>query len=116
MVFTILKSSFKRSKARELLSSSYKKFDKNIFKEQLRCKLINWDEYALLEKHILDVLNEHSPLKVIRSNEVPYMTKDLRKAIADSSRLENRYYKLKKGKETIAVGYIKGKEKCFMKA
>ena len=38
-----------------------------------------------------------NPLKkrVVRANEVPYMTKSLRKAIATRSRLENRYYRHK---------------------
>ena len=42
----------------------------------------------------LDCLNHHAPLKkrVVHANEVPYMTKALRKAIATRSRLENRYY------------------------
>ena len=45
----------------------------------------------------LDCLNHHAPLKkrVVLANEVPYMTKALRKAIATRSRLENRYYRHK---------------------
>ena len=45
----------------------------------------------------LEVLNEHAPLKkkIVRAIVVPYMTKALRKAIANRSRLENRYYKTK---------------------
>ena len=31
--------------------------------------------------------------KIVRANEVPRMTKTLRKAIATRSRLENRFYK-----------------------
>ena len=38
----------------------------------------------------------------MRANEVPYMTKTLRKAIADRSRLENRYYKYKSGENLRA--------------
>ena len=69
-IFIELKISFKKSKPKEILYP-YKKLDKNIFKQQLRCKLINCNKCALLEKHILDVLNEHTPLKknVICSNE-----------------------------------------------
>ena len=63
MVFTFLKTTFKKSKPKEILYRSYKKIDKNILKEQLRCKLKHCDEYALLEKHILHVLDEHTPLK-----------------------------------------------------
>ena len=42
-------------------------------------------------------LNNHAPLKkrIARANEVPYMTKTLRKAIATRSRLENRFYKVR---------------------
>ena len=36
------------------------------------------------------VLNRHAPTKL---NEVPYMTKNLRKAIMTRSRLQNIYYK-----------------------
>ena len=45
----------------------------------------------------LEVLNAYAPVKkkVVRANEVPYMTKALRKAIATRSRLENKYYKYK---------------------
>ena len=54
------------------------------------CK--NCSEY---EGRFLEVFNMHVPLKekVVRANEVPYMTKALRKAFADRSRLENKYYK-----------------------
>ena len=35
--------------------------------------------------------------KVVGANEVPYMTKALRKAIATRSRLENRFHKTRTG-------------------
>ena len=49
-------------------------------------------------------MNIHAPLKkkVVRANEVPYMTKALRKAIANRSRLENRYYHDKTDESKIA--------------
>ena len=37
----------------------------------------------------------HPRKKVLRATEVTYMTKALKKVIADRSRLENRYYKCK---------------------
>ena len=58
------------------------------------------------------MLNAHAPLKkkVVRANEVPYMTKALRKAIATRSRLENRYHKNKSGESLRA--YKKQKNFC----
>ena len=53
--------------------------------------------YGNFEEIFLNCLNRHALLKkrVVRANEVPYMTKALRKAIATRSRLENRYYRNK---------------------
>ena len=44
-------------------------------------------------ENFLKVLNKHTPLKkkFIRANHVPYMTKNLRKAIMKRSQLENKY-------------------------
>ena len=40
-------------------------------------------------------MEQHAPLKkkVVRSNEAPYMTKDLKKAIMKRSELETKYYR-----------------------
>ena len=50
-----------------------------------------------MERPNLMIHNDYSTLKkkIVRANEVPYMTKIQRKAIANRSRLENRYFKLK---------------------
>ena len=45
-----------------------------------------------------------------RATEVPYMTKKLRKAIANRSRLEKRHYRLKT--EDSKIGYKKQKNYC----
>ena len=54
----------------------------------------------------------HAPLKrkLVRANEVPYMTKILRKGIANRSRLENRYYRDKSDESLRA--YKKQKNFC----
>ena len=130
MVVTVLKTTFKKAKPREIIYRSFKHFNRDNFKEQLGRKLENCDNYPLFEKYFMEVLNAHAPLKkkVTRANEVPYMTKALRKAIANRSRLENRYYRQKtddsktaylyiifiKNKRTIAVDCIKRKGKSFM--
>ena len=66
-------------------------------------------------KNILEVLYKYAPLMkiVVHPNEVPYVTKSLRKAIATRSRLENKYYKNKT--EITVTDYIRKKGKSFAK-
>ena len=97
MIITVLKTTFKKSKPKEIFYRCYKNFDRDVFRNHLRAQLENCENYTQYKKRFLEVLDAHAPLKkkVIRANEVPYMTKSLRKAIATRSRLENRYYKNK---------------------
>ena len=68
--------------------------------------------YRQFELVFLTVLDKHAPIKTrkVRANEVPYMTKALRRAIANRSRLENKYYK-RKTPESLAT-YKKHKNYC----
>ena len=101
MVVTVMKATFPKSKPREIFYRSYKKFDKEKFREDLKHELYveieNNTKYQSFERTFLYVLERHAPLKrkLLRANEVPYMTKALRKAIATRSRLENRFHRLK---------------------
>ena len=54
-------------------------------------------DFAKFQRTFLWVLEKQAPAKqrIVRSNEVPYMTRALRKAIMTRSRLQNRYRKLK---------------------
>ena len=54
----------------------------------------------------------HAPVKkkVVRANEAPYMTKALRKAIANRFRLENQYYRKKT--DDSKMYYIKQRNFC----
>ena len=77
--------------------------------------------YKIFYDTFISVLDIHAPVKerLVRANEVPYMTKKLRKAIANRSRLENNY-KLQnpetflENSVIIAVDYINRKERNFM--
>ena len=53
------------------------------------------DSYSELEKAFLIVLNKQAPLKTkfIRHNNIPFMTKELRKTIMKRSQLKNMYNK-----------------------
>ena len=57
-------------------------------------------DYTSFEENFLGVLNKHTPLKkkVLRANNVPYVTKALRKAIMKNSYLEKLYLKNKSTK------------------
>ena len=102
----------------------YKNFNSEIFNKCLVGSLSNCKNCSEYEGRFLEGFNMHAPLKKkdVRANEVPYMTKALRKAFADRSRLENRYYKnrsveslLKKSSRIFVVDFIKGNAKILHK-
>ena len=78
--------------------SCIKKIDDHNFKNDLISEL-NADTGSKtdFQKTFLGVLEKHAPTKQrkVRANEVPYMTRALRKAIMTRSRLQNSYHKLK---------------------
>ena len=93
MILTVLKATFKKLKAKEIVYRNFKQFDMNKFKNDIRERLRSVNNYETFESEFLNVLNIHAPLKkkVIRANHVPYMTKSLRKAIMKRSQLESKY-------------------------
>ena len=97
MILTVLKTTFEKVKPKEITYRSYKAFDNDTFQRELNQKIGDCTDYTKLDCLFSEVFNKHVPLKkrVVRANEVPYMTKNLRKAIANRSRLENQYYKYK---------------------
>ena len=77
-----------------------------------------------LRKIFLEILEIHAPLKqkVLRANEVPYMTRALRKAMMKRSQLESKYLKtkteldktnFKKQKNFVSRFYKKERAKYF---
>ena len=55
----------------------------------------NYDMYSTFSDVFRPVLDKHAPLKgkMIRGNQRPFMTKQLKKAIMNRSKLRNRYIK-----------------------
>ena len=73
----------------------------------------NCDEpYEKLSEIFLDILNHHAPLreKQIRGNHVPFMNKELCKAIMEKLKTRNKY--LKWPSRENYVSYKKFKNKC----
>ena len=96
MILTVFKTTFPKTKPKEIIYRNYKTFNQSIFKTELKQKLqAQKASYKDFELTFLEVLNTHAPLKkkVIRANHVPYMSKILRKAIMRRSALENKYRK-----------------------
>ena len=93
LILTILKSTFPRVRPKQIVHRKFKNFDLNNFKNERRTKMQSIDRYETFEEEVLKVLNKHATLKkkFIRANHVPYMTKNLRKAIMKRSQLENKY-------------------------
>ena len=87
MIVTVLKTTFKKAKPKEIVYCSYKHYDKmkvrSDLKQKLSTTLDNYKHYSHFETTFLNVLNDHDPLKkkIVCANKVPYMTKSLRKAI-----------------------------------
>ena len=99
MLITVLKTTFKKAKSEKIRYRSYRNYNPNAFNEVLVYELEGCSDYKEYENRILRIWNTHAPLKqkLVLANEVPYMTKTLRKVIANRSRLENQYYKYKSG-------------------
>ena len=97
MIVTVCKTSFQKPKPKEIVYRNYKKFDRHIFKDELKLKLESITNYESFEDVFLTILNKHAPLKknVLRFNQAPYMTKALHKAIMRRSELESKYFKNK---------------------
>ena len=104
---TVLQTTIQKNKPREIIYRNYSKFNQKTFRENLKESFMakNTNNYDEFEGIFLSVLSAHVPIKkkVVRANHMPYMTKQLRKAIMRRSALENKYYKSKRleDKETF---------------
>ena len=120
IIITVLKSSFIKLKSREIYYSDYKNFSTNSFREDLSLNRIN-KGFDSFQDSFIKTLNRHAPTRkqLFRANEVPYMTKALRKPIMkrseiESKNLKNEIYqnmKIVKSKKTFTANHIRRKEK-----
>ena len=102
LIISSLKSRFQRLPPKKLVYRDKKKFNEELYLRDL--KLLNFEEicssenaYSILSEKVGEVINKHAPLKTkfLRGNNAPFMTKQLRKAIMNRSRLTNKYNKWK---------------------
>ena len=125
MILTVLKTTIVKAKSNQIIYRDYKNFDHQVFKDDLTSNLKvdvqNKSNFLKFQSTFLDVLDKHPPVKKrnVRANEVPYITKTLRKAIMTRSRLLNKYHKLKtdgclqsfKRQRIFVIDYTKEREK-----
>ena len=99
MSLTVMKTTFPKSQPKIIYYRDYKNFDLAKFRAELREELKKSEStgYYHFEVTFLKVLEKHAPMKkkVVRTNDKPYMTRILRKAIMRRSTLKNKYLKEK---------------------
>ena len=92
-----MKSHFSRLKPRIIHYRSFKRFDKQKFIADVKNANFSFEtddpneNYSALTNAFSLILEKHVPLikKTVRGNHVPFITKDLRKAIYKRSKLKN---------------------------
>ena len=97
MAITVLKTKFEKAKPKEIFYRDINNFYNETFKSLLRERLSTCKSYSKFEEVFIMSLDQCAPLKkkIVRANEVSYMTKTLKKAMMRRSQLENKYYKSK---------------------
>ena len=94
-MLSVFRATFSKSKQKEIIYRNFKKFNEEVFNQELRGKLSTElvDNYSSFENALIDVLNSHAPIKkkVIRASHSSYVIKALRKAITKRSQLQKIY-------------------------
>ena len=97
MVVTVMKTHYKKQKAKTIQYRNYKHFHEQSFNFELNSELLKIDinnaELKEFNEIFLKVLDKHAPRKqkYIRANNSNYITKALRKEIMHRSRLRNKF-------------------------
>ena len=99
MTVTVMRKIFKNLKPRAINYRSYKHFSNEAYREFSKEVFVNNDD-SLQRFCDINILNRHAPRKrkLARSNQMPFITKDLSKAIMKRSRLHNNFLKNRTGK------------------
>ena len=103
LLMTVIRKSFKKFQPRIINYGPHKNFSYEKSKFYLLNELIKEDFINNVLKRFamnaisMNVLNKHAPRKkkIVRGNQMPFMTKDFPKEIIKKSRLRNRFLKNK---------------------
>ena len=116
MVVTVMKTHYKKQKAKTIQYRNYKHFHEQSFNFELNSELLKIDinnaELKEFNEIFLKVLDKHAPRKqkYIRANNSNYITKALRKEIMHRSRLRNKF--LRERTKESKVAYNKQRNIC----
>ena len=102
VIFTVLKMFNKKEKPKIIHYRNYKTFNANLFKEELNSELLNID---INNAELVSVLDKHAPIKriYIRANNSAFMTKELRTAIMQRSKLRQKFLKERTNDSNIST-------------
>ena len=91
LIYTMLKTKFEKLPPKIIEYRLWKFFDYNLFKNDLSHAFDCVDTYTNFEETFTRILDKHAPrkTKILRGNNQPHLTKDLRKAIMLRSKLKN---------------------------
>ena len=97
LVLKIFKTTFTKSKAKEIMYQDFKKFNQQYFNNDFPTELPSKSNksYGSFENIFLNTLYKHTPIKkkMLRTNHAPYITKALRKAIRKRPYLKSLYFR-----------------------
>ena len=97
VVITVIKVFYKKRKPKIIQYWSYKNFDNHVFQRELNSELLkinlNNAELSEFTEIFLTILDKYAPKKqkFIIANNSNFVTKNLRKAIMERSKLRNKY-------------------------
>ena len=100
MTLSVLKTFFRKKDPKIVNYRSYKKFNENLFRDELNSTLLNLDNvnmnYDEFKDIFMQILNKYAPMKkkCIRGNNAPFMNKTLCKAFMHRSKLKNKFNKI----------------------
>ena len=96
MIVTVLKTTYPKAQPKVIPYRDFSKYIIKDFQQDLKVKLEaeDGDRYDSFQTIFLDTLDVHAPQKkkVVRANQKPYVTKNMRKAIMLRSQLENNFF------------------------
>ena len=93
LIGTMLKSTFVNGKPKKMFYRCYRNFGNKKFEEELEKQLPSVSDFESFQFSFKVITNQFAPLKqkLIRNNNQPFMTKTLRKAIMNRSKLRNKF-------------------------
>ena len=95
LTVTEFKMGFQKLKPKIIVYRDYENVDNAKFRYNIVTATSNVDNFGVYKNTISNIFNRHVPIKkkYIRTNEAPFMSKELHKAIMERSRLRNKFLK-----------------------